>query len=61
MKWRKVSGIAGLTYFSEDGQWTIHTLERGKHRLCQKHQPVGEFGTVHLAKQAAAGYTPPTS
>jgi hypothetical protein len=23
MKWRKVSGVVGPNYFSEDGQWTI--------------------------------------
>jgi hypothetical protein len=57
MKWRKVSGVAGVTYFSEDGQWAIHTIEPGKHRLCQKQRPVGEFRTVRLAKQAAEAGT----
>ncbi len=53
MKWRKVPGFAGVTYFSEDGQWTILTLKPGQHRLCRKQQPVGEFPKVRLAKEAA--------
>jgi hypothetical protein len=53
MKWRKVSGVAGATYFTEDGQWTIHTLKPGEHRLSRKQQPVGEFPTVRLARKAA--------
>jgi hypothetical protein len=61
MRWRKVSGVGGVTYFSEDGRWAIQTLGPGKHRLCQKQQPVGEFRTVRLAIQAAAGYAPPAS
>jgi hypothetical protein len=43
MKWRKVSGVAGPTYFSEDGQWTILTVTLGEHRLGREQQPVGEF------------------
>ena len=43
MKWRRVSGFAGPTYFSEDGHWTILTVKSGEHRLCREQQPVGEF------------------
>ena len=32
MKWRRVSGVAGPTYFSEDGQWTILVVKSGEHR-----------------------------
>ena len=54
MKWRKVSGVAGPTYFSEDGQWTILTVTWGEHRLGREQQPVGEFATQRLAQKAAA-------
>jgi hypothetical protein len=57
MKWRRVPGFAGATYFSEDGQWTILTLKPGQHRLSRKQQPVGEFPTVRLAQKAAAEAT----
>jgi hypothetical protein len=50
MKWRRVSGFAGPTYFSEDGQWTILTVKSGEHRLCRVQHSVGEF-------DAAAGPT----
>jgi hypothetical protein len=53
MKWRSVSGFAGPTYFSEDGQWTMFTVKSGEHRLCREQQPVGEFPTLRLAQQAA--------
>ena len=53
MKWRRVSGIAGPTYFSEDGQWTILTVKSDEHRLCRKQQPAGEFPTLGLAQEAA--------
>ncbi len=53
MKWRSVSGVAGPTYFSEDGQWTIQTVKSGEHRLCRGRQPVGEFPTLRLAQKAA--------
>lgn len=53
MKWHKVYGLAGATYFSEDGQWTILTLKPGQHRLSRKQQPIGEFPKVRLAKKAA--------
>ena len=53
MKWRTVSGFAGETYFSDDGQWTIHTVQSGEHRLCRKQQAVGDFSTLRLAKKAA--------
>ena len=43
MKWRSVSGFAGKTYFSDVGQWTIHTVQSGQHRLCGKQQAVGDF------------------
>ena len=49
MQWRRVSGVAGLTYFSEDGQWTILTVMSGEHRLYrEKH-------TVRRVPDAAAG------
>ncbi len=51
--WRKASGVAGVTYFSDDGQWAILTLKRGMHRLYRKQQLVGEFPTVVLAQAAA--------
>jgi hypothetical protein len=54
MKWRKVPGVAGTTYFSEDGEWTILTLKPGQHRLFREQQPVGDFLKVRLAKKAAA-------
>jgi hypothetical protein len=57
MKWRRVPGIAGATYFSEDGQWTILTLKPGQHCQWRKQQPVGEFPTVRLAQKAAAAAT----
>lgn len=47
MKWHKVSGLAGATYFSEDGQWTILTLKPGQHRLSRKQQPIGVRSTRH--------------
>ena len=53
MKWRKVSGFAGDTYFSNDGEWTIHSVQSGVHRLCRKEQAVGDFSTLRLAKKAA--------
>ena len=53
MKWSRVSGVAGPTYFSDDGQWTILTVNSGEHRLCRKQQPVGEFPTLRLAQKAA--------
>jgi len=53
MKWRSVSGFAGKTYFSDVGQWTIHTVQSGQHRLCGKQQAVGDFSTLRLAKKAA--------
>ena len=53
MKWRRVTGVAGVTYFSDDGQWTILTATSGEHRLCRKQQPVGEFPTLRLAQEAA--------
>ena len=53
MKWCKVSGFAGETYFSDDGQWTIHTVQWDRHRLCSKQQPLGEFSTLRLAQKAA--------
>ncbi len=53
MKWRSVSGFAGKIYFSDDGQWTIHTVQSGQHRLCRKQQAVGDFSTLRLAKKAA--------
>ncbi|BBY07710.1 hypothetical protein [Mycobacterium noviomagense] len=43
MKRRKMLGVAGTTYFSEDGEWTILTLKPGQHRLFRKQQPVGDF------------------
>jgi hypothetical protein len=52
MKWRTVSGVAGVTYFSDDGQWNIQTGQSG-HRLCRKQQPVGDFPTLRLAQKAA--------
>jgi hypothetical protein len=57
MKWSRMSGIAGVTYSSEDGQWAILTLKAGKHRLFHKQQTVGEFRTVRLAQQAAEEVT----
>jgi hypothetical protein len=48
-----VAGFAGVTYFSDDGQWTIHTVQSGEHRLCRKQQVVGEFPTLRLAQKAA--------
>ena len=53
MKWRRVSGVSGPTYFSEDGQWTILTVKSGEHRLCREQHSVGEFPTLRLAQQAA--------
>lgn len=53
MKWRRVSGVAGVTYFSDDGQWTILTVQSGEHRLCRKQRTVGEFPTLRLAREAA--------
>jgi hypothetical protein len=53
MKWRRVSGFSGPTYFSEDGQWTILTVKSGEHRLCREQQPVGEFPTLRLAQETA--------
>ncbi len=53
MQWRRVSGVAGPTYFSEDGQWTILTVMSGEHRLYREQQTVGEFPTLRLAQKAA--------
>ena len=53
MKWCRVSGFAGPTYFSEDGQWTILAVKSGEHRLCREQHCVGEFPTLRLAQQAA--------
>ena len=53
MKWRRVSGVAGPTYFSEDGQWTILTVKSDEHRLCRERRPIGEFRTLRLAQEAA--------
>ena len=57
MKWRRVSGVSGPTYFSEDGQWTILIVKSGEHRLCREQQPVGEFPTLRLAQKAAEQVT----
>ena len=57
MKWHKVPGLAGATYFSEDGQWTILTLRAGQHRLFRGQQPVGNFPKVPLAQEAAEAAT----
>ena len=43
MKWRRVSGVSGPTYFGRNGQWTILTVKWGEHRLCRERQPVGEI------------------
>jgi hypothetical protein len=53
MKWRRVSGISGPTYFSGDGHWTILIVKSGEYRLCRERQPVGEFPTLRLAQEAA--------
>ena len=53
MKWGRVSGFAGPTYFSEDGQWMILAVKSGEHRLCREQQFVGEFPTLRLAQKAA--------
>jgi hypothetical protein len=53
MKWRKVPGLAGATYFSDDGHWTILTLKPGQHRLFRKEQPIADFPKLRLAKKAA--------
>jgi hypothetical protein len=53
MKWRNVSGFAGDTHFSNDGQWTIHNVQTGVYRLSRKRQVVGDFSTLRLAKKAA--------
>jgi hypothetical protein len=45
--------VCGVTYFSDDGQWTIHTVQLDKYRLCRKQQAVGDFSTLRLAKKAA--------
>jgi hypothetical protein len=52
-----VLGVAGATYFSEDGQRTILTLNPGQHRLTRKQQPVGDFPKVRLAQKAAQAAT----
>jgi hypothetical protein len=57
MKWRKVTGVAGVTYFSDDGQWTIQTVVSGEHRLCRSQQSVGDFPTLRLAQEAAEAAT----
>ena len=57
MKWRRVSGFSGLTYFSDDGHWTILIVKSGEHRLCRERQPVGEFPTLRLAQEAAEQVT----
>jgi hypothetical protein len=46
--------VAGPTYFSEDGQWTILIVKPGEHRLCRKQHPVGEYPTLRLAQKAAS-------
>jgi hypothetical protein len=57
MKWRRVSGAAGVTYFSDDGQWTIQTVISGEHRLHRKQQSFGAFPTLRLAQEAAEAAT----
>ena len=57
MKWRKVSGAAGVTYFSADGQWTIQTVASGEHRLHRNQQSFGDFPTLQLAQEAAEAAT----
>jgi hypothetical protein len=57
MEWREVPGVAGATYFSEDGQWTILTLRPGQHCLFCGEQPVGDFPKVPLAQEAAEAAT----
>ena len=53
MKWRRVSGISGPTYFSNDGHWTILIVTSGEYRLFRERQPIGEFPTLRLAQEAA--------
>jgi hypothetical protein len=57
MKWRRVSGVAGVTYFSDDGRWTIQIIQSGEHRLRRNQQSVGDFPTLRLAQQAAEAAT----
>jgi hypothetical protein len=54
MKWRRVSGVAGATYFSDDGQWTIQAVKSGEYRLRRNQQSVGDFPTLRLAQEAVA-------
>ncbi len=53
LTWHTVSGVAGATWFSDDGQWSIQAVQPGGYRLYRKLQPVGEFPTVWLAQEAA--------
>ena len=54
MHWREAPGVSGTTHYSEDGQWSIHSIGVRRHQLFHGDKPVDEFPSLGKAQKAAA-------
>lgn len=54
MHWREAAGVSGTTHYSDDGQWSIHSITPRRHQLFHRQEPVDEFTSLRKAQKAAA-------
>lgn len=54
MHWTQAAGVSGTTHYSDDGQWSIHSIGVRRHQLFHGEEPVEEFTSLGKAQKAAA-------